>query len=286
MQRALSTLLFVNHRLTTVWLERIWDAGIPLVEIFCARQHLDYHNGAQIAELGHWFRDSELKLHSLHSPLYNDESGGVSGPQSVINITELVKRKRAPMLDEIKRVLDIAEIVPFRYLIQHLGVSGQEFGERYVDAAFTALEEISLFARQRGVEVLLENIPNSLSSAERLLAFLGVTHLPLNVCLDVGHAHMNEGVEAAYGMLKDRIRSTHVHDNNGKEDQHLFPPLGIDAARDCSVDWRRAMHALRSQPDRYPLLLELHEVPSMGPPFDSLRKVFDTLENLEITDES
>src|SRR5271168_3356542 len=66
--RALSTHLFVNHRLTTVWLDRIWSAGIPLVEIFCARQHLDYRDKAQIAELGHWFRDSELKVHALHSP--------------------------------------------------------------------------------------------------------------------------------------------------------------------------------------------------------------------------
>ena len=40
---------------------------------------------------------------------------------------------------------------------------------RKVDAAFSALEQLSLFARQRGVEVLLENIPNDLSSAERLL---------------------------------------------------------------------------------------------------------------------
>ena len=47
MQRALSTHLLVNHRLTTVWLDRIWEAGIPLVEIFCARQHLDYRNQAR-----------------------------------------------------------------------------------------------------------------------------------------------------------------------------------------------------------------------------------------------
>ena len=63
-----------------MWLERIWHAGIPLVEIFCARQHLDYRDNAQIAELGHWFRDSDLKLHSLHSPMYNDDVWGRSGP--------------------------------------------------------------------------------------------------------------------------------------------------------------------------------------------------------------
>ena len=236
MQRALSTHLLINHRLTTVWLERIWDAGIPLVELFCARQHLDYHNRAQISELGYWFRDSELKLHSLHSPLYNDEAGARSGPQAVINITEPVKGKRMPMLDEIKRALEIAETVPYRYLIQHIGVAGQEFEDRSVEAAFTALEEISLFARQRGVEVLLENIPNAFSSAEGLLRFLGITHLNLNICFDVGHAHMNEGVETAYRMLKSRIRSTHVHDNNGKADAHLFPGAGSG-----TIDWPRVM---------------------------------------------
>src|ERR1700680_1000345 len=225
MQRALSTHLLVNHRLTTIWLERIWDAGIPLVEIFCARQHLDYHNRAQIAELARWFRDSELQLHSLHSPMYSDEYDGHSGPQAVINITEPVKAKRIAMLDEIKRALEIAETIPYRYLIQHIGVTGQEYDERFVDAAFNALEEISVFADQRGVEVLLENTPNQLASAERLLMFLSATHMDLNVCLDVGHAHMNEGIEAAYRLLKSRIRSTHIHDNNGREDLHLFPML-------------------------------------------------------------
>src|SRR5215475_4713340 len=118
MVHALSTHLFVRHRLTTVWLDRIWDAGIPLVEIFCARQHLDYHDRAQIGELGHWFRDSPLKLHSLHSPMFSDDVWGRSGPDAVISLTETVKIKRLAMVDEIKRALDIAEIVPFRYLVQ------------------------------------------------------------------------------------------------------------------------------------------------------------------------
>lgn len=282
MQRALSTHLLVSHRLTTVWLERIWDADIPLVELFCARQHLDYRNRAQISELAYWFRDSELRVHSLHSPMYSDDANGRTGPQAVINITEPVKSKRIPMVDEIKRALEIAETVPFRYLIQHLGVTGQEYDERSMDAAFTALEEISVFARQRGVEVLLENTPNELASAERLLMFLGMTHLDLNVCFDVGHAHMNEGVESAYRLLKSRIRSTHVHDNNGEEDLHLFPML---AGGQGTVDWLGAMQLLRSQEDRYPLLLELREVPDMGLPFDALRRVFDALEGLKPDDE-
>src|SRR5450755_1099649 len=211
MNHVLSTHLFVNHRLTSALLGKIQQAGISAVEIFCARQHLDYRDKAQIGELGHWFRDSELKLHSLHSPMYNDEIWGRSGPQAVVTITEQVKGRRLEMVDEIKRALEIAEEIPFRYLIQHIGVGGEEFDMRKFDAAFAALEELSLFARQRGVNILLENIPNELSSAERLLQFQELTHLGLNYVLDTGHAHMNEGVERTFNLMKDRIRSTHVH---------------------------------------------------------------------------
>jgi hypothetical protein len=186
MQQVLSTHLFVQHRLTTVWLDRIWHAEIPLVELYCARQHLDYRNKAQINELGYWFRDSPLKVHALHSPMFTDEVWGRSGPDAVITITERVRSKRLPMVDEIKRALEIAETFPFRYFVQHMGMTGEEFDQFKVDAAFSALEELMLFAGQRGVEILLENTPNELSSAERLLSFLELTHLNLKVCFDTG----------------------------------------------------------------------------------------------------
>src|SRR6185295_7759230 len=121
LERALSTRLLVNHRLTTAWLDKLSRAGIPAVEIYCARQHFDYHNRAQIAELGHWFRDSTLSLLSVHAPVFTDDVWGVSGPQAFINISEPVKSRRLPMVDEIKRALEVAETIPFRYLVQHLG---------------------------------------------------------------------------------------------------------------------------------------------------------------------
>jgi sugar phosphate isomerase/epimerase len=278
MNHVLSTHLFVNHRLNTVWLDRVWQAGVPAVEIFCARQHLDYHDRAQVNELGHWFRDSQLKLHSLHSPMYSDDVWGRSGPNSHINITEPVKSKRLDMLDEIKRALDISEVIQFRYLIQHIGVHEEEYDERKVELAFTSLEEIHLFARARGVEVLLENTPNDLSSAERLVQFLEQTHLKLNFCLDVGHAHMKEGVPAAYGILKNRIRSTHLHDNNGAEDSHLWPfqPQG------GTIDWGETMRLLRSAPDQYPLVLELRDYPEFPLPqsLEVVKRIFEKLETL------
>jgi sugar phosphate isomerase/epimerase len=270
--------LFVNHRLTAVWLDKIWDAGIPAVEIFCARQHLDYRDRAQVGELGHWFRDAELKVHSLHSPMYNDDVWGRSGPQAVITITEPVKSKRITMVDEIKRAIEIAETIPFQYMVQHIGVGDEEYDERKVDAAFTSLEELSLFAKQRGVQILLENIPNALSSAERLVQFIEQTHLNLGFCFDTGHANLNEGVETAYNIMKSRIRSTHVHDNDGIADKHLFPTL----AQGGTINWKRTMEQLASRPEQYPLLLELKEAPDYPQPLDAVKQIFDKLEALAV----
>jgi sugar phosphate isomerase/epimerase len=280
MKHVLSTHLFVNHRLTTVWLDRIWNIGVPAVEIFCAMQHLDWRNKAQIGELAAWFRDSELTLHSLHSPMYTDEVWGRSGPQSHIDITEPAKAKRIGWVDEIKRAIEIAESVPYRYLIQHIGVGGAEYDERRVDAAFTSLEELTVFARQRGVEILLENIPNEFSTASRLNLFLEQTHLDLNYCFDIGHANLVGDPAAEYELMRTRIRSTHIHDNNGTDDKHLFPLVHQGG----TIDWNKAVPMLAARPEQYPLLLELKEDLENSHPLDSVGEIFDRLDALMVAE--
>jgi sugar phosphate isomerase/epimerase len=76
--------------------------------------------------------------------------------------------------------------------------------------------------------------------------------------------------------MKRRIRSLHVHDNDGKEDQHLFP-----MSEGGTIDWAATMELLRSCPGQYPLLLELREVAEMQHPLDEVVRVFDQLEAVE-----
>ncbi len=277
MDHVLSTHICVQHRLTTVWLDRIWAAGIPQVEIFCARQHLDYRNKAQVNELGHWFRDAQLQLHSLHMPMYSDDQWGKSSPNATLTLTELNKPKRIEMVDEIKRALEVAEVIPCKFAIQHLGVGGETFDLAKWDAAFTALEELNLFARHRGVEILLENIPNSFSSGERLMDFIEMTHLKNGFCFDTGHANIMTGIENEWAIMKDKVRSTHVHDNDGKNDNHRYPFL----ASDGTVNWRKVMNMLRERESQYPLLLELREVPDFPKAIEAAGEVFRRLEDLQ-----
>jgi sugar phosphate isomerase/epimerase len=274
MNHAISTHYFINHRLTTAALDKLRATGISTVEIFCARQHLDYHNHAQIDELAHWFRDTEVKLHSLHSPMYNDDANGRSGPQAIVNIADRVKAKRIAACDEIKRALDIAEQVPFRYLIQHLGAPQDDYDDAKFDAGFASLDELRLFAKHRGVEILLENIPNGLSSAEKLILFQQQTHLDVGFCFDTGHANIMGGVEREFELMKERVRSLHVHDNDGVRDAHLFPTLAVGG----NIPWAKVMPLLRSREHQYPLLLELKESPDFPQPLEAFPKIFKNLE--------
>lgn len=274
MRLALSSHLSVQHRLSIAWLEKVLASGINVVELFCAKQHLDWLNKEQIQELATWFRDSPMELHSLHSPMFTDDVWGRSGPSAVINICELEKPKRIKWVDETKRALEIAESIPCRYLIQHVGGPAEEWDPRKIDSAFDSLDELRIFAKARGVEILLENIPNGMSTAERLLYLLSETHLDLGFCFDTGHANLMGGVAANYRLMQDRIRSTHIHDNNGEKDSHLFP----FRAAGGTIDWTSTIRLLRGRPEQYPLLLELKEDASIEAPLAAARSILTQFE--------
>ncbi|MEZ5354597.1 MAG: sugar phosphate isomerase/epimerase family protein [Bryobacteraceae bacterium] len=274
MLTGLSTHLNAARRLTTAWLDRVARSGIARVEVVCAHPSFDHRDRAQTASLAEYFGESPLEFHSLHSPAHGGEEGARSSSRINVNIADLERIRRRDSVDEVKRALEVAERAPFRYLIQHLGTAGEEFHEAKFDAAFSSLEELNLFARHRGVSVLLENIPNGLSSSGRLMQFVNATHLDNGFCFDSGHAHIMEGVDRAFDRMKDRIRSTHLHDNDGESDTHGFPGAGGG-----TIDWKRTMELLRSRPGQYPLLLEPREPDGAGDPIGEAMRVFESWED-------
>ena len=70
MDRVLSSHLFLNERLRPSHLDVLSECGAQGVEIFCAGQHFDYTQRADVAELKSYFASNPLRLHSLHGPMY------------------------------------------------------------------------------------------------------------------------------------------------------------------------------------------------------------------------
>lgn len=271
MTRAISTHLYVAHKLTVDTLRAVEEAGVRLIEIFCAQQHFDYSDRTQVREIADWMADHELTLHSLHAPMYMEYIEGHAGDRP-ISIADLEKIRRTEAVDEIKRALDVSEKIPFRYLVQHVGATRDEYDPRKMDAAFWSLEQLVLFARQRGVQILLENIPNELSAPMTLKQFIESTHLrDLGVCFDTGHAHLGEGVERSFEILRELVVSTHVHDNQGDKDEHLYP-------YDGSIDWPKTIRLLRAAPRTIPIVLELRDHGRYARPVEKAVEILDRFE--------
>ena len=271
MQKAVSTYLFVRERLHPGILDSLVRSGVQAVEIFAARQHLDYANRKQhVKEIAEWFRGSGVPLNSVHSPLYADYEWGRAGSPP-LNVASTDRASRIEAMDEIKRALEIAEQIPFRFLIQHLGTPNESFDEKKFEAAMTSIEHLRAFAKPLGVRILLENIPNELSTPDRLVEMIHLAHFDdVAVCFDFGHAHMMGSVSEAFEILRKHIRSTHVHDNDKLKDSHLWPGQG-------TIDWKEAIELLRSAPQKPPLLLELGEDEKVNP-LEKLGETFDKLE--------
>ena len=251
MLRAMSTLVYARgERLHPGLLDQFVAGGAEAVEIFAARGHFNYTEKQHIREIGNWFRNTGVRFHSMHSPMHPDEEWGRGG-EPPINVAAVEKLHRIVAMDEIKRAIEVAEQLPFQFLIQHVGVGQEEADEHKVEAAINSLEHLHAFAKPLGVQLLVENITNELSTPEKLLELLHAGRLEdIGVCFDVGHAHIMSGVPQAFEVLKGRIRSTHVHDNNKEHDSHLWPGSG-------SINWKETMGLLRTAPHVPALLLEI-----------------------------
>src|ERR1700758_3209236 len=259
MQRAVSTYLFVKERLHPGILDGLVRSGVQAVEIFAARQHIDYANRkAHVKEIAEWFRGSGIPLNSVHSPLYSDYEWGRAGAPPV-NVTSTDRAHRVDAMDEIKRALEIAEQIPFKFLVQHLGNPNEDFTDKKFEAAMTSIEHLRAFAKPLGVRILLENIPNELSTPDKLVDFIHAAHFEdVGICFDFGHAHIMSSVAEAFEILKPHVRSTHVHDNA----KYRASRWGRGAG---STDRKEAMELLLGAPSTPPLLLEVEHDDKVNP---------------------
>ena len=255
MLRAMSSHVYIKRRLHPGLLDTMVRGGAQALELFAARGHFNYHEKEHVRELGNWFKSEKIEFHSMHSPIYLSNDFKSGGP--TVNIVDADKRMRIEAMDEIKRAIEVAEYAPFRFLIQHIGKSDEYDDPRKFENALSGIEHLRAFARPLGVSLLLENIPNDLSTPERLKEIIQLLRYEdLGVCFDVGHAHLMSSVHQAFGVLEDRIRSTHIHDNKRDKDSHLWPGDG-------TIDWEQTMQSLRSATHAPALLLEIEGAEGM-----------------------
>ncbi len=200
-----------------------------------------------------------------------------------LSICEVERVRRIEAMDELKRVIDVADDLPYARLILHMGGPRETADPRKRDAAFSSLEHLILHARHGGVTICVENTMSEMGDPNYLRAFVDETRLTgLRFNFDIGHANLSdfpedERLEKSFSPLRDFVSSVHLHDNHGVKDEHVAPYEG-------SIDWPAAIKLLKSSPEpNLPLVLELkektgHEAPTGAKQLTAARKSMDRFE--------
>ncbi|HOP65837.1 MAG TPA: sugar phosphate isomerase/epimerase family protein [Bacilli bacterium] len=128
----------------------------------------------------------------------------------------------------------------------------------YNELGLKRLQKIVDYADNLNIKVAFEN-----TKIKGYLEYVlgNIKNKNVGLCYDIGHdhAHFNDTLDLA--KFKDRIIAVHLHDNFGKEDEHLLP-------FDGTINWRNSIRNLKENGYNGPVTLELiywHKYTSMSP---------------------
>ena len=236
----ISTHLYHLERLSRDHLVEIAAHGFDAVEVFATTSHFDYRDKAAATALGDWLSDAGLTLNSLHGPIAASYSAGRW--REPFNLAASDDAARRLAVTETRAALDIAAVVPYRFLVVHAGVvgDGHAVPDNRKSSLVRSLEELAPVASEAGVGLAVEVIPNTLSGASALVTLIEdeLDLPPLSICMDVGHARLMGDVVDAIESCSGHIVTTHLHDNRGRTDDHLVPGQGV-------IDWDAATLAFQ-----------------------------------------
>jgi len=163
----------------------------------------------------------------------------------------------AYVMHAVKKCLMICEYLSCPYLIVHpcfLGYGDQLDTEEEWRINMERYDELIPYAKKHHVGICLENmfgVHNGkvyaaiCSNMEEAVCYIDELNERageeiFSFCFDIGHAVLcSVELTRAFEALGNRVKTLHVHDNDGRNDQHLFPFMGI-------CDWNRFVEGMRS----------------------------------------
>ena len=240
MRFGISTHLLHGERLGRPHLVEIAAHGFEAIELFATRSHFDYRDQSAIEALDEWLDDTRLQLHAIHAPITESYIDGTWGP--LFSTAWSLREERARAIEEIQAALNVARRIETGFLVVHLGTPTGYASDRdnHPTAAARSVTELHDLTSPLGLQLALEVIPNTLSTATALVDLLeNESDRPgLGVCLDFGHAFLGGDVIDEIETASEYLVTTHLHDNLGVTDQHLVP-------FDGRIDWPTAMMTLQ-----------------------------------------
>ena len=186
----------------------------------------------------------------------------------IVHTAEEVEHFRQ-MLMRSQRISEICAVPNIVIHPLSEGNSTMEDFDSHVRYNYEFYDEFLSSCDKSGICACFENLPLGYGQyAAQILALMNGQNIHnVAACWDFGHGQIaypkrawsDADQAAAIKSLKGHIRAVHVHDNLGKDDNHLLPFLGI-------VKWEKVLPALRVAGFTGDLVFEIKQ--NEGMPYD------------------
>ncbi len=183
----------------------------------------------------------QLAHERAHAQKFGIEFSQVHGPWRV-PIRDFTEEDRAERMEKMKKAVRAASLLGAKCMVIHpimpfgiFDVEKQKTEETWA-LNLTFMRELAACGAAYDVTVCLENMPFStfsISKPEQILQMIdAVGSKHFKMCLDTGHVNVFPELSVADELKRYRevIRALHIHDNDGKGDNHALPYFG-------TLDW-------------------------------------------------
>lgn len=237
MYPSVSTQIFMREKLGGKIAAAVRAAGFDAVEIYGIKPHFDCADEKGAEEIAAAFRDEGVFFSAIHAPFY-DNSATASGESRWLSIASLNEKLRRKSLDRVAESIRAAEIIGAKNVVVHFGADADKNTPDTISNLFSSLVSIEETARGTGVRVAYENIATTISLSGYIAGFiLKYEFRNAGICLDIGHANINEEPASSVERCGRALVNLHVSDNTGRSDMHELPFLG-------GIDWAAVAKAL------------------------------------------
>jgi len=201
-------------------------------------------------------------------------------PPYTLNLAEKNKALAQEQMDLLKQSIELARKLNAKFMTTYIGSVDNQKGlaaarSAALKRAIKALEQALESCQKCSLKLAIENTNLMPKDSENFFlgdnlkdlaaVFKEIDSPLLNLCLDLGHAHVNEGIAKYIDKFADKIISVHFHDNKGETDDHL--DVG-----DGNINWKAVMKAFAKIKYCGPFLSE-----TIDSPAQSKRKLLEYL---------
>ena len=198
------------------YFEVVYSTGLNL-EFGLNSSVLDSVKPDEFERIGDLMRNKGLSC-TLHAPFMDLSAGALDS--RILEITRL----------RFRQAMDVAEILKPRCMVFHTGFSKHHYigySEYWLRESIETWKEVIDYAEKLELKVAVENV---LDADPTMLKRLNssIPHPLLGVCLDAGHINVfsEVAIDEWFNELGDKVFETHLHDNNGKYDEHIGIGMG------------------------------------------------------------